>query len=148
MQQYAWLVFALLGALFAAIVNVVSKKALEATDYTIALCIQVLLMVLTLLALATLMHRWPKLGQTPRWAMLALAGSGVAAGLSWFFGYHALQLSHVAKTAPIDKLSMPLAVLMAAVFLRERPSGLNWIGIVIMLVGAACVAWPSGSAHR
>ena len=64
--------------------------------------------------------------------------------MSWLFGYKALQLSQVAKSAPIDKLSMPLALVLAMVFLQERPTGMNWLGIALMVTGAFFVA-QSGS---
>lgn len=140
MQTYGWLIFALLGAFFAAVVNVLAKKALDSSHSTVAITIQSVLMLVTLASIATFQRAWPKLAEMPRWAMGLLALSGVAAGLSWVFGYRALQMSEVAKTAPLDKLSMPLAVVLAMIFLRERPTAMNWLGIGLMVVGAFFVA--------
>ncbi len=145
MENYRWLIFALLGACFAAIVSVMTKRALDKTDFTIALVIQGAVMLFTLLALATGMRRWHKLSETPAWAVWLVAGSGVAAALSWSCGYLALQESAVAKATPIDKLSMPLGVILAMIFLREKPSALNWVGICVMLLGAGMVAYTSKS---
>ena len=97
-------------------------------------------MLLTLATVTTIQRGWSKLPGMPRWAMALVALSGVAAGMSWVFGYKALQISKVAKTAPIDKLSMPIAVVLAMIFLRERPTGINWLGIGLMIVGAFFVA--------
>lgn len=140
MDNYRWLIYALIGAGFAAVVNVLTKKALDRTDFTVALCIQAVLMLLTLIVATTLRRKWGELSETPKWAMGLVAAAGVAAGLSWIFGYRALQLSKVAKTAPLDKLSMPLAVVLAMIFLHERPGSMNWLGIVLMVVGAFFVA--------
>ena len=140
MEQYRWLIFALLAAVFAAIVNVLTKRALDKADHTIALCVQSTVMLTTLLAATTFMGRWSKAGDTPKWALGLVALSGIAGGLSWLFGYRALQLSQVAKTAPIDKLSMPLAVVLAMIFLHERPSPMNWVGVALMTIGAFFVA--------
>ena len=46
----------------------------------------------------------------------------------------------VSKVSPIDKLSMPLSILLAVLLLHERPSGVNWAGIGMMVVGAYLVA--------
>jgi transporter family protein len=97
-------------------------------------------MLLTVVTVVTIQKGWSKLHDMPRWAMGLVALSGVAAGMSWLFGYKALQLSKVAKTAPLDKLSMPLAVVLAMIFLQERPTGMNWLGIALMVVGAFFVA--------
>jgi transporter family protein len=73
-----------------------------------------------------------------------VAASGVAAGLAWYFGYRALQMSEVSKGTTIDRLSLPIAVILAAVFLRERPSMLNIGGIVLMVAGAVMVSQSNG----
>jgi transporter family protein len=46
----------------------------------------------------------------------------------------------VSRVSPIDKLSMPLSILLAVLFLHERPSAVNWAGIALMVVGAYLVA--------
>lgn len=141
MENYRWLILALLGAFFAAIVSVMTKRALDKTDFTIALSVQSAVMLLTLLIATTAMARWSKLGETPKWALGLVAASGLAAGLSWIFGYQALQMSKVATATPIDKLSLPLGVVLAMIFLRERPTAINWVGIGLMTMGAFFVAY-------
>ncbi len=140
MGDYKWVLFGLLGAGFAAVVSVLSKSALRATDVFVALSLQSLLMLATLLASVTIMGRWGAVREMPRWAVGLIVLSGIAGGLSWTFGYQALKLSDVARAGVVDKLSIAFAVVLAVVFLRERPSPLNWIGIVLMLAGAYCVA--------
>jgi transporter family protein len=61
---------------------------------------------------------------------------GVAGGLSWIFAFRAIALADVSKVAPIDKLSLPLGIVLAVVILGERPTGINWIGIAMIAVGA------------
>jgi transporter family protein len=46
----------------------------------------------------------------------------------------------VSHVAPIDKLSTPIAVVLAALLLGERPSLLNWAGVAVMVGGAYLVA--------
>jgi transporter family protein len=69
--------------------------------------------------------------------------AGLAGGLSWLFMFKAIAVAGdqaVSRVAPIDKLSMPLSILLAVLLLNERPSGLNWAGIGLMAVGAYMVA--------
>jgi bacterial/archaeal transporter family protein len=58
--------------------------------------------------------------------------SGLATGLSWICYYRALQAGPASLVAPIDKLSLVVAILLAVAFLGERLSALQW-------TGAACV---------
>jgi len=67
-------------------------------------------------------------------AMIVL--SGVAGGLSWLFVFRAVKLADVSKVAPIDKLSLPLGILLAVIVLGERPGALNWLGIALVVAGA------------
>jgi transporter family protein len=146
MSQWTWLVYALIGATFAGVVNVLSKKGLGKADFLVGLSIQSLLALVTVLVSATVMRRWSRLTEMPRQGAALMAAAGVAAGMSWVFGYRALQLSAVDRSSPIDKLSLPIAVLLAMIFLRERPSVLNWVGIALMLTGAVCVAHSGKNA--
>ena len=140
MGDYKWLMFGMLGAAFAAVVNVMSKKALDAADVFVALSLQSLLMLTTLCVSVTIMGRWGHAREIPKWAVGMIVLSGIAGGLSWTFGYQALQLSNVAKAGTVDKLSVVFAILLAIAFLKERPSALNWVGIVLVLAGVYCVA--------
>jgi bacterial/archaeal transporter family protein len=140
MDQYRWLLYALLGAFFAGLVSVLTKRSLDKTDFLVALSVQVTAMFATLLLLTTAFGRWAKLGDTPRWALGLVAVAGVAAGASWFFGYRALQLSSVSQSTPIDRLSLPVAVVLSLIFLKETPTAMNWVGIGLMLTGAFFVA--------
>jgi transporter family protein len=70
--------------------------------------------------------------------MVFLAGAAGAA--SWLFYFTALRLAEVSRVAPVDKLSTPLAVLLAVLFLGERPMLWNWLGIVLMVGGAYLVS--------
>jgi bacterial/archaeal transporter family protein len=61
--------------------------------------------------------------------------SAIATGLSWLFYYRALQLGEASRVAPIDKLSVALAVLMAFVFLGEKPHLGNVLGAILIVAG-------------
>ena len=56
------------------------------------------------------------------------------------FYFNALRLAEVSRVAPIDKLSTPIVVVLAVLFLGERPTGWNWLGVVVMIVGAYLVS--------
>ena len=62
------------------------------------------------------------------WLFLTL--SGLATGASWVCYFRALKVGDAAKVAPIDKLSLVLVAVFAFLFLGERPSGRDWVGIL------------------
>jgi transporter family protein len=67
--------------------------------------------------------------------------SGLATGASWLCYFRALQLGQVAKVAPIDKLSVVIAIILAAVFLHERLTWQNWVGGALIVGGTLVLAW-------
>ena len=76
---------------------------------------------------------------TPKtWTFLVL--SGIATGLSWICYFRALKIGNAAQVAPIDKLSVVMVALIAALFLGEKLSPVNWIGVALIGVGAVLVA--------
>ena len=60
--------------------------------------------------------------------------SGLATGASWVCYFRALKIGDASKVAPADKLNVSLVAIFALVFLDERPSVRDWIGI--SMVGA------------
>ena len=140
MENYRWLLFAIAGAVFAAVVSVMTKRALDKVDIAIAMSVQSVAMLMTFAVLTTVLARWNKINEAPRVAVVVIAISGVVAGLAWFCGYRALQLSKVSSATPIDRLSLAIAVILAMIFLGEKPSIGNWIGITMMVVGSIIIA--------
>lgn len=72
------------------------------------------------------------------WGFLTL--SGLATGASWLCYFRALKLGNAAQVAPIDKLSVVLVAVFGVIFLGERLSGANWLGVALIAAGAVLVA--------
>ena len=142
MNEYRWLIYALAGAVCAAAVGVLGKAGLvRHIDSTLATAIRSVVMTLFLLAVVTAMGLWNRLPQVGGRPWLLIALSGVAGALSWLFMFKALQLSDVSRTMPIDKLSLPLGIVLAFLLLGERPAAGNWVGVGLMTVGALLAGW-------
>ncbi len=67
------------------------------------------------------------------WLFLVL--SGLATGVWWVCYFRALKVGEASKVAPVDKLSLLLVAVFAVVFMGERPSGREWLGIGLLGLG-------------
>ena len=67
--------------------------------------------------------------------------SGLATGASWICYFRALKIGDAARVAPIDKLSVVFVAVFAVMFLGEKLSLPNWLGIVLIACGAVLVAY-------
>lgn len=114
-----WWIYALLSALFAALTAIFAKIGIKGVDTDLATAIRTV--VILLLAWAIVLFRGTNhtIGSLTKtnWTFLIL--SGCATGLSWICYFRALQLGKVSQVAPVDKLSVALAIVLAAVFLGE-----------------------------
>jgi uncharacterized membrane protein len=73
------------------------------------------------------------------WIFLVL--SGVATGLSWLCYFRALQIGELSKVAPVDKLSVVMAMSFGVLFLHERLTAREGIGGFFIAAGALILAW-------
>ena len=139
--QMNWVAWALLSAAFAGITAVLAKVGVEGVNSNLATAIRttVVLALSWLIALATVPQG--ALVMPGRKTLLFLALSGVATGLSWICYFRALQLGEASRVAPLDKLSVVFAIILAGIFLRERLTWHQAVGGALIVVGSLVIAW-------
>src|ERR1700682_934960 len=141
----SWLGWALLSAVFAGLTAVLAKVGVQGVDSNLATAIRTVVILVFAWSVALYRNDQELSTVTPRtWLFLVL--SGLATGASWLCYFRALQLGQVSKVAPIDKLSVVFAILLAAVFLHERLTWQNWVGGALIVGGSLVLAW--GRAPR
>jgi len=138
-----WLVLAVLSAVAASLVAIFAKLGMSKVDATLATTVRSVVMTLLLLVTCTFTGVFARLPDLKGRAVLMIVLSGAAGAASWLFYFHAVKLGDVSKVAPIDKLSMPLAIVLAVVILGERPTTVNWLGVALIVAGAYLAAIPA-----
>ena len=137
----SWQFWALLSAAFAALTAIFAKIGIENVNSDFATFIRTIVILCALGAILLATGQWQPLGSVSARSYLFLVLSGLATGASWICYFRALKLGDAARVAPIDKLSVVLVALFAAVLLGERLSLPNWIGVGFIAAGAALVAY-------
>jgi transporter family protein len=136
----SWQFWAILSAVFAALTAIFAKVGVENVNSDFATFIRTIVILLCLGAIlaATGQFQSPSSVSGRTYAFLVL--SGLATGASWICYFRALKIGDAAQVAPIDKLSVVLVAVFAFIFLGERPSGQNWLGIALIAAGAVLIA--------
>lgn len=138
-----WLIFALLSAITAALVGVFGKVGLQNVDANTATAVRAAIMAAFLIGVAAMQGKLSMVSDilADRRAFAFICLSGVAGALSWLFYFWALKYGKVTQVAPVDKLSVVFAALIAMAFLGERVSPLGAAGIATIAAGAIMVAF-------
>jgi transporter family protein len=136
----SWTVWALFSAFFAALTAIFAKLGVEAIDSDLATFVRTIVVVCVLGALLAATGRLQTVALGPR-TLAFLTLSGLATGASWLCYFRALKLGDASRVAPIDKLSVVLVAVFGVIFLGERLSGPNWLGVALIACGAVLVAY-------
>jgi transporter family protein len=129
-----WWIYALFSAFFAALTAIFAKVGIKGVDTNLATAIRTVVIQMLAWAIVLVKGNYNMSGLTKtNWIFLVL--SGVATGLSWIFYFKALQLGKVEQVAPLDKLSVPLAIILAVVFLGEKLTLKDSVGAFLIISG-------------
>lgn len=137
----SWQLWALLSAAFAALTAVLAKVGVEGVDPDFATFARTVVVLLALGAILVGTGQWQPVASVSGRSYLFLLLSGLATGASWVCYFRALKLGDAARVAPVDKLSVVLVAVFGVVFLGERLSGANWLGVGLIAAGAVLVAY-------
>ena len=139
MTQNNWFYWALLSTLFAGLTAVLAKAGVKGIDSNLATAIRSVVILVFAWSIA-LCRGFDTLSQATARTWLFLGLSGLATGASWLCYFRALQLGDASKVAPVDKLSVVVAMLLAMIFLGEHLTWRHWMGAALIVAGAVIIA--------
>ena len=132
----SWLVYALISAGAAAATAVLAKIGVQGVPSTLATAVRTAVVLVFAWLMVVHAGELRQVTTISRRSMLFLGLSGIATGISWLAYFRALQLGPASRVAPIDKLSLPLTVILAMLVLSEKITWSVGLGITLMTIGA------------
>ncbi|MCR4280192.1 MAG: EamA family transporter [Candidatus Komeilibacteria bacterium] len=136
----SWIIYAILSAVFAALVAIFGKIGIKGVDSNLAVAIRTVIIVFFAWGVVWWQGTAGELFKISKYSLTFIILSAFATGLSWMFYYKALQLGEASKVAPIDKLSVALTIIMAFIILGEKPTAGNMIGGLLVTSGVLVAA--------
>ena len=136
-----WIIYAVLSALFAALTSILAKIGLDGISSNVATAIRtivILFMSWAMVFIAGSQNQVFTISAKNWWFLIA---SGLATGASWLCYFKALQIGEVSKVVAIDKFSLVLTIILAALFLSETLSLKAIIGCVLITAGTLIMVW-------
>jgi transporter family protein len=141
-MDYAWLIFALLSAVFAALVAIFGKIGLQGLDANTATTVRAVIMAVFLIIVILIEGKLGKVSEilSNNKALFYITLSGIAGALSWLFYFLAVKIGEVSKVAPVDKLSVVFAIVLAIIILGEKLTWAKAIGAALITIGVIIIA--------
>jgi len=137
----SWAFWALLSAAFAALTAIFAKIGIENVNSDFATFVRTIVILLAAAMIVVATGNWQQTSSVSAKTWIFLILSGLATGASWICYFRALKLGDASRVAPIDKLSVVFVSIFAVMFLGERLSAPNWLGVILIAAGAVLVAY-------
>lgn len=136
-----WQTWAVLSAVFAALTAILAKVGMQNINSDFGTFIRTIVVLLALAGILVATGQYQRLNTISARTYLFLTLSGLATGASWICYFRALKMGNASLVAPIDKLSVVLVAILGVVFLHEKLLFRNWMGVLLIAVGAVLVGW-------
>ncbi|MBR2001517.1 MAG: EamA family transporter [Firmicutes bacterium] len=130
-----WLIYAIGASVFAALTSILAKIGIDGVNSTLATAIRTVVVLAMSWAMVFITNTQGGIMDISRRSWIFLILSGAATGLSWLCYYRALQIGEASKVVPIDKLSVVLTMILAAVILHEQFTTKSILGCVMIGAG-------------
>ena len=130
-----WLILALGASVFAALTFILAKIGIDGVNSNLATAIRTFVVLIMSWGMVFITNTQGGITEISRRSWLFLILSGLATGASWLCYYKALQLGEASKVVPIDKLSVVITLVLAAVFLHEKFTPKSIIGCILIGAG-------------
>lgn len=134
-----WKFYAILSALFAAATAILAKVGLKGVNGNVATAIRTIVILFIAWGIVLATGEISQLKTLSKNNLIFLGLSGLATGLSWIFYFKALETGNVSKVAPIDKLSVAIAMGLAFLILKEPIDAKTLIGGGLIVAGSVVI---------
>jgi len=136
-----WKYYAVLSAVFAALTAILAKVGLKGVSGNVATAVRTVVVLMIAWGIVLIGGQIKEVRELSKNNILFLTLSGIATGLSWICYFKALETGDVSKVAPIDKLSIVIAMLLAFIILKEAAEPKVIAGGVLITIGAIIIIW-------
>jgi len=135
-----WIIWALLAAISAALVVVLTKAGLKNVDSSLAFAIQSILILAITWVVVIFQGNFSELKSIEKNAWIFLTAAGVFTTLSTLFSYKALSSGPASYVVSIERLSLIVAIVLSVIFLKEKITWQLVVGGAVMVGGAVLIA--------
>lgn len=137
----SWYVAAIFSAIFAALTSIFAKMGIKDVNSNLATAIRTSIILIFTWGIAYFQNSISSIVNISKTSWIFLILSALATGASWLFYFYALKVGEATKVVPIDKMSLVLTIIFAALLLHEKFTWQIAIGALLMTAGTLVIAY-------
>lgn len=130
-----YILYAILGAVFAALTAILAKIGIEDVDSNVATFLRTIVIMVFSWVIVFFQGTQKNMKTISTKGYLFLVLSGMATGFSWLCYFGALAIGKVSVVAPIDKSSVVITMILSFVILKEKITKQKVIGGIVITIG-------------
>lgn len=134
-KSRAWLVYAALSAVFAALTSILGKIGIENIESNLGTTVRTAVVLLAAWGMVFITKKGSQIKTIPKKELGFICLSGLATGGSWLCCYKALKDGLASIVVPIDKLSILVTVSFSYMVFREKLTLKSAIGLLLIVAG-------------
>ena len=139
---YAWLIYAVLSAVFASLTAILAKIGIAGVESNLGTAIRTVVVLIMAWLMVFVTGKQGEIRKIDRKSWVFLCLSGITTGLSWLCYFKALQDGEASIVVPIDKLSITITVAFSYFFLKEKLTVKTFLGLVFIVAGTMVLLLP------
>lgn len=136
-----WYIAAIFSAIFAALTSIFAKIGIKNVDSNLATAIRTSVILFFTWGIVIFQKSYSSIVNISKTSWIFLVLSAIATGASWLFYFYALKVGEATKVIPIDKMSLVLTIIFAALLLHEKFTWQIAIGAIFMTAGTLIIAY-------
>ncbi|MBO5227656.1 MAG: EamA family transporter [Lachnospiraceae bacterium] len=143
MESSAWMLYAVLSAVFAALTSILAKLGISGVESNLATAIRTVVILIISWGIVFAKGEQKQIKSIDKKELVLIGLSGLATGASWLCYYYAIQKGMVSVVVPIDKMSILLTILFSRVILKEKLGRRAFTGLCLMCAGTLLMVFQA-----
>lgn len=143
----AWMVYAVLSAVFASLTSILGKIGIEGVESNLGTAIRTGVVLVMAWIVVFAAKKQDKVGEIPPKELLFICLSGIATGGAWLCYYRALQDGPASVVVPVDKLSILITIAFSCLVFGEKLTRRAAAGLVLIAAGTLLMTLPALGVH-
>ncbi len=135
-----YLFYGIISGIFAYLNTIFSKIGIANVESNLGTAVNITMVLAVVLIILLWQHKWKLIFSMSRQDFVVTVLSGIATGINWSTYYYAIKFGPMSVVVPVNKMSLPMLILYAHIFQKEKTSRRVMTGLLLITAGTLLLA--------